>query len=216
MSPSLWWDGDLYVKETETFLSHGQLSIKPLVVTIGALEGGNMGRSVRDGFFPKMRKSAGEKAPFTFIEIPAEGHSYVPLKAYYQGLSALFADWVMPNEILSDGFEGICSFYEKQSKKYGFEIDIPESAYFRLASKYYNEGDKKKALEVAKEYVHRFPESSYAHYYLGLRAKAVGELRLAKESFLKAIDIEESSSEPYTERIIMSKILLQDIDKELE
>jgi predicted alpha/beta superfamily hydrolase len=216
ISPSLWWDGDLYVKKTDSFLSHGQMSTKPLVVTIGALEGGDMGRSVRDGFFPKMEKSAGRKIPFTFIEIPEEAHSYVPYKAYYQGLLALFADWVMPNEIMNDGFNGIRSFYKKQSKKYGFEIAIPESAYFRLASKFFNEGDKKKAFEIAKEYVNRFPGSSYAHYYLGMRAKAVGELRLAKRSFLKAIDIEESSLEPYSERIIMSNIFLQDIEKELE
>jgi len=216
ISPSLWWDGDLYVKKTDTFLSLGQLSTKPLVVTIGALEGGDMGRSVRDGFFSKMRKSAGRKIPFTFIEIPEEGHSYVPYKAHYQGLLALFADWMMPNEIMNDGFEGIHSFYEKQSKKYGFEIDIPESAYFRLASKYYNEGDRKKAFEIAKEYVDKFPESSYAHYYLGMRAKAVGELSLAKKSFLKAVEIEESSLEPYSERIVWSNMFLQDIERELE
>ena len=216
ISPSLWWDGDLYVKKTDTLLSQEQLSTKPLVVTIGAREGGNMGRSVRDGFVPKMRKRPEKKIPFTFIDIPGEGHSYVPIKAYYEGLLALFADWVMPNEIMDDGFEGIRSFYKKQSKKYGYEVDIPESAYFRLASKYFNEGDKKKALEIAEEYVTKFPESSYAHYYLGLRAKAAGELLLAKKSFLKAIDIEESSLEPYTERIIISNILLQDIEKEMK
>jgi predicted alpha/beta superfamily hydrolase len=216
ISPSLWWDGDLYVKKTDTFLSHGQLSIKPLVVTLGALEGGDMGRSVRDGFFPKMSKNPGKTTAFTFVEIPEEGHSYVPYKAYYQGLLALFADWMMPNEIMNDGFEGIHLFYQEQSKKYGFKIDIPESAYFRLASKYYNEGDRKKAFEIAKEYVNKFPESSYAHYYLGMRANAVGERRLAKKSFLKAIEIEESSLEPYSERIVWSNFFLQEIEKELE
>jgi predicted alpha/beta superfamily hydrolase len=216
ISPSLWWDGDLYVKKTDTFLSQGQLLTKPLVVTLGALEGGDMGRSVRNSFVPKMRKGPGKKIPFTFIEIPEEGHSYVPIKAYYEGLLAIFDDWVMPNEIMDDGFEGIYSFYKKQSKKYGYEIDIPESAYFRLASKYFNEGDKKKALEIAKGYVNKFPESSYAHYYLGLRAKAVGELHLAKKSFLKAIEIEESSLEPYAERIIVSNILFQDVEREIK
>jgi len=216
ISPSLWWDGDLYVKKTDSFLSHGGLSTKPLVVTLGAREGADMGRSVRDGFVPKMRKSPGEKIPFTFIEIPEESHYYGPYKAYYEGLLALFSDWMMPNEIMNDGFEGIRSFYKEQSKKYGFEIDIPESAYFRLASKYFNEGNRKKAVEIAKEYVAKFPESSYAHYYLGMRAKAVGELSLAKKSFLKAIDIEESSLEPYSERIVWSNYFLQDIERELK
>ncbi len=215
ISPSLWWDGDLYVKKTDAYLSRGQLSTKPLVVTIGALEGGDMGRSVKEGFSPKMRKSLGEKAAFTLIEIPEEGHTYVPYKAYYQGLLALFADWVMPNEVMKDGFGGIRSFYKNKSIKYGFTIDIPESAYFRLASKYFNEGNRKKAVEIAKEYVSKFPESSYAHYYLGMRAQAVGDFRLAKKSFLRAIDIEESSLEPYSERIIMCRIFLEDIEREL-
>ncbi len=216
ISPSLWWDGDFYVKKTDTFLSQGQLSTKPLVVTLGARESGDMERSVRDGFVPKMRKSPDEKTTFTFIEIPEVSHYYGPYKAYYESLLALFSDWMMPNEIMNDGFEGIRSFYEKQSKKYGFEIDIPESAYFRLASKHYNEGDRKKAVEIAKEYVNKFPESSYAHYYLGMRANAVGELRLAKKNFLKAIDIEKSSLEPYSERIVWSIYFLQEIEKELE
>ncbi len=216
ISPSLWWDGDLYVKKTGAYLSPGQRLTKPLVVTLGAREGSDMGRSVKDGFFPQMSKVADEKISFTFIEISDEGHSYVPYRAYYQGLLALFADWVMPNEILNDGFEGIRSFYEKQSNKYGFAIDLPESAYFRLASKSFNEGDKRKAVEIAKEYAARFPESSYARFYLGMRAMAVDEFRLAKKSLLKAIDLEESSLEPYAERVIMCRILLQDIEKELE
>ncbi len=36
-------------------------------------------------------------SPFTSFEIPEESHSYVPNKAYYQGLPALFADWMIPN-----------------------------------------------------------------------------------------------------------------------
>lgn len=42
------------------------------------------------------------------------------------------------------------------------EKPVPESAYSRLASKYFNEGDKKKAFEIAKDCGNKFPESSYA------------------------------------------------------
>jgi tetratricopeptide (TPR) repeat protein len=135
---------------------------------------------------------------------------------FHQAASARFADWVLPNEMLNDGFEGIHLFYEKLSKEHGFVIDIPESAYFRLASKYFNEGDENKAFEIAKEYVARFPKSSYAHYYLGMRAKAVDDLPLARKSFSRAINLEESSLEPYAERMIICHIFLQDIEKELE
>jgi predicted alpha/beta superfamily hydrolase len=56
VSPSLWWDKDMYVKRTETILSSGKISNKPLTVTVGTLEGGDIGRSVRDGFVRVMKE----------------------------------------------------------------------------------------------------------------------------------------------------------------
>ena len=215
ISPSLWWDEDLYVRRADSVLTYGHVSEKPMVVTLGALEGGDMGRSVRDGFVPLMKEKLNDQSAFTFVEIPEESHSYVPYKAFYVGLQSVFSDWVMPNEVLDQGWAGIKTFFEDQSAKYGYQIDIPESAYFRLASRYYNAGDRSKAVEIAKIYVERFPQSSYAHYYLGIRAKQNGDLEMAKQNFQEAMGLEAGLPDPDRERILNCQILLKDIEEAL-
>ena len=52
ISPSLWWDKDMYVAKIDSILSGKQIPNKKLTITLGALEGGDMGRSVKDGFIP--------------------------------------------------------------------------------------------------------------------------------------------------------------------
>jgi hypothetical protein len=59
---------------------------------VGTLEGGDIGRTVRDGFVRVMKEKLKPDFPFTFVEIPGEGHSFVPYKAIYQGLISLYSD----------------------------------------------------------------------------------------------------------------------------
>ena len=215
MSPSLWWDNDLFVGRTDSYLTQGKLSDKPFVVTVGSLEGGDIGRTVRDGFISLMKKKLDEKKPFTSVEIPDEGHSYVPYKAFYEGLSSLYSDWLMPNEVLNQGLHAIESFYKNLSKKYGYEVDIPESAYLGLASNVFGQGEQKKALEIANLCAQKYPESSYAHYRLGRLHHQSGDFVSAKSSYLKALELEKATSNPDSERIITYTINLQDVEKEI-
>jgi hypothetical protein len=216
ISPSLWWDKDMYLERADSYLSRGQVSPKPLTVTLGELEGGNMGRSVRTGFVPLMKDKLGANKSYEFIEISEEGHSYVPYKALYEGLLSLYRDWMMPNKVLEEGFQAIESFYEKLSKKYGYKVDIPESAYSRLASKLDGEGKKNEALEIAKRYVQEYPGSSYAHFYLGIRYQSRSDIKSAISCYQKAIEVEKATSDPDSERIIMYEIRLHDVETELK
>ena len=81
------------VKGTRERLRNGEsLSPKPLVITLGSLEGGDMDGSVRKLFAPLLMNQGPSNLTFTLREIPDEGHGYVPYKAYYDGLPAAFAD----------------------------------------------------------------------------------------------------------------------------
>jgi len=216
ISPSLWWDKDMYLGRADSYLTRGQVSPKPFTVTLGALEGGDMGRTVRNGLVPLMEDKLGADKSYEFIEISGEGHSYVPYKALYEGLLSLYRDWMMPNKILEEGFQGIESFYKKLSKKYGYKVNIPESAYSRLASKLDGEGEKNEALEIAKRYLQAYPESSYAHFYLGIRYQSRGDMKSAVSCYQKAIEVEKATSEPDSERIIMYEISLDEVMIELK
>ncbi len=216
MSPSLWWDDDLYVKRADSYLEKGLIPDKTLIVTVGSQEGGNIGRSVRNGFIARMEKKLAKGKPFRALEIPDEGHNYVPYKAIYEGLKSAYSDWTMPAEVLQDGMEGIKTFYNNLSEKYGYPIDVPESAYFNLANYVYNQVSTEAAVNISKLYVEAYPDSSFANYRLGRFYQLMGELELAIKCYQKAIDLEMKTPDPDSERLVTYRINLENVQQELK
>jgi predicted alpha/beta superfamily hydrolase len=213
ISPSLWWDEDLYVKHTKSFIAKNKIPNKPLVVTVGSLEGGDIGRSVRDGFISMMNSKLGENVPFQAIEILNENHNLVPYKALYEGLLSLYSDWMMPGDVVTKGFQAIKSFYDALSEKYGYSVDIPESAYTQLANYLFNQGEEKECIELAERYVKHYPESSYARFFLGFWYEQTGEMECAKRCYKEALEIENAYPEPDSEKIVLYTTRLKDIER---
>jgi predicted alpha/beta superfamily hydrolase len=213
MSPSLWWDGDMYVKQTDSYLAKNRISGKTLVVTVGSQEGGNIGRTVKAGFIPYMEKRLGKGGAFKAVEIPGEGHNTVPYKALYEGLKSVYSDWMMPGDVLREGLEAIQLFYKNLSEKYGYPIDVPESAYFNLANYVYNQVSTEEAVKVSKLYVEAYPDSSFAHYRLGRFYHLKGELEPAIKCYRKAITLEMAAPEPDSERLVTYRINLENAEK---
>jgi hypothetical protein len=216
ISPSLWWDEDLYVKRTKAYLEQNKISNKPITVTVGSLEGGDIGRSVRDGFISQMKSKFGNDRNFKSVEIPEEGHYYVPYKALYEGLKSIYYDWKIPNDLLTGGIKAIESFYNELSKKYGYPIDVPEYAYSNLANYVYNQVSTEAAVEISVLYVDNYTESSFAHYKLGRFLHLADDLNAAKKSYQRAIKFENKTSNPDSERLIMYKINLQKVEKDIK
>jgi predicted alpha/beta superfamily hydrolase len=213
ISPSLWWDGDLYVNKTKKLIGDNKIQKKKIAVTVGSLEGGDIGRSVRDGFIPLMTNKFGNKGFFKTIEIPNEVHNYGPYKALYEGLKLIYSDWQMPNDLLKGGLGAIKTFYEKLSKEYGYVIEVPEAAYSNIVNYVYNQVSTEAAVETAKLYVKAYPESSYAYYRLGLFSYLSGKLEAAKENLQKALNLENKTPNPDSERIVTYTINLHKVEK---
>ena len=213
ISPSLWWDEDLYVERTKSLLSQGKVSDKPLIVSIGSLEGGDIGRSVRDGFIPLLTSQLKKSSRFKAVELPQEDHNFGPYKAFLAGLRALYSDDLIPEEIIDKGIDAVNSYYENLSEKYGYKVLTPESTYSQLASSLYKQDKKSQALEVAKAYLQEYPESSYAHYYVGIRYLKEQLIELAEEHLRKALEIELSHFVPDSEKIFIYNYMMQEIKK---
>ncbi|MFW9964759.1 MAG: alpha/beta hydrolase-fold protein [Candidatus Sifarchaeia archaeon] len=211
ISPSLWWDEDLYVERTKDLVFQEKLSDKPLIVTIGSKEGGDIGRSVRDGFIPLLSSHSKKSTKFKAVEIPLENHEFGPYKALYEGMKALYSDYIIPQDIIDNGLDAVNSFYENLSEKYGYEVLIPESTYSQVASSIYRQGEESQALKIAKTYVQKYPESSYAHYYLGTRYLRAQLIELAEEHVGKALEIESNQFVPDTEKIFVYNLRMQEI-----
>lgn len=197
ISPSLWWDDSVAVRETRQRLDDGGvLSPKPLVITLGTLEGGDMDGSVRKLFAPLLVKKGPPDLDFTFLSIPGEGHYQVPYKAYYDGLRTLYGDWVVPNEILGEGFQAVEGFFEDLSGRFGYPVDIPLSVYRFLSTTL---PDLESALEVARLAAREYPNSSVAHLSLGRLQQMAGDRDGARESLEKALELELERPVPQSE-----------------
>ncbi len=213
ISPSLWWEQDSVVKSAKDAVADGNVGFKPLVVTLGALEGGDMDRAVRRGLVPLFKSEGSAALAFTPIEIAERGHSYSPYEAFFDGLRALFEDWALPQERLSGGLESIQEFYQELSTRAGYAVEIPESAYQALVGSLISGGDDQAALEIARLAVDRYPQSSRAHGTLGVMFRRTGDNAAARARFELAIEVEKQLAEPDSERIMDVWLMLWLLDQ---
>lgn len=213
ISPSLWWEQDSLVERAKDIVGDGSFDFRPLVLTLGALEGGDMDRSVRRGFIPVLESDRSAALLFTPIEIAEREHYYSPYQAIFDGLRALFQDWALPQERLSGGLESVQGFYRELSIKVGYEVETPESAYQALVGACISKGDDQAALEIARLAVARFPTSSRAHRTLGVMLMRTGDDAGARARFELAIAVEKQLTEPDSERIMDIRLMLWLLDQ---
>ncbi len=211
ISPSLWWDNRVMVQRADSLLSAGSITGKPLVVTLGALEGSGMSGSVRDNFVSLFGELPSGESPITYIEIPGEGHRYVPYKALFEGLRSLYSEWVMPDDVLAGGLDEVEEFYEDLSVRWDYRVELPESAYLRLAS---TVNDAESAVQIAILATQRYPLSSWAQFRLGRLYHRLGDLELAVDSYRKALALERAYDAPDSERLLSIESRLTELERE--
>lgn len=216
ISPSLWWDQDKILKEAKDVITAGKTVFKPLVLTLGTLESGDMGRSVRNGFIPLFESSQSTAGVFKSIEIADREHYYSPYLAFFDGLQALFEDWALPQGELEGGLESIQNFYQELSNKAGYSIKIPESAYQALVGSLISKGDDSEALKIAQLIVEKYPKSSRAYKTLGVMFLRTGDDKAARVQFNRAIEVEKSLKEPDSERIMDAWLMLWLMDQKAD
>jgi len=198
ISPSMWWDDSVVVKRARQLLSHGRVTDKPLVVTLGSLEAGDMGNSVRENLLPLVGALRSDDVSFKYVEIAGEQHENVPYKAYFDGLSALFEDWLAPNDALADGLEAVADFYADLSARYGYQVRIPLAVYCFLSNTL---PDIEAAISAAREGAQNYPHSTRAHMCLARLQRMKGDLDGARGSYSTALALELERTAPYSERL---------------
>jgi predicted alpha/beta superfamily hydrolase len=199
ISPSLWWDDSLVVRQTRRWLHDGgSLSPQRLVITLGAIEGGDMDGSVRQNFVPLLANQHRPAVDFSFLEIPGESHDHVPYKAYYDGLIALYSDWLVPPHVLQGGMAAVQRFFEGLSSRWGYRVEVPLSVY-RLLS--LTLPDVAPALAVARRAAEQYPRSSVAYLSLGRLQRMAGDTAAAVATLRQALRLEMERTVPQSERL---------------
>lgn len=197
ISPTLWWNNEAAIKKAKTMFLEGSLDNKSLYLTLGN-EPGNM-RTSFDAFVDVLEKYAPEDFQWDSRILEDETHGSVPLRSTYQGLKSIYADWQVPQEKLSAAdMDGIRAHMKGLSKKFGYEIKIPENLINNLGYRQIRNGDTEKAVRVFKYNVELYPDSANVYDSLGEALEAAGKLVSAQANYRKAIERARQTNDPNT------------------
>ena len=128
-SPVLHWDKDFVIKRAEEIFKQKRDSQKTMFIALGDepnyINGFN-------SFQELLKKSKPKNLEYEFRQFKDENHSSVVLPAYYHGLRKVFDGWQPPATGAIDDLE---NHYKKLSKRFGYEILIPENLLNRQVIK---------------------------------------------------------------------------------
>jgi predicted alpha/beta superfamily hydrolase len=197
VSPSLHWDNLLVLKKALDFFQKRLSFKKFLYMTMGS-ETRDMMLSVKN-LCKIFREHAPADFKWHYAFMKKEEHGSTPHRTIYDGLEALYSGWRIPQKTIAGGLKSIAKFYKSLSKKYGYEIPIPEADLNRLGYYYLGKKDIKKALEVFERNVQLFPGSPNVYDSLGEAYEACRQWEEAKMNYEIAYKKGKESDHPLTD-----------------
>jgi predicted alpha/beta superfamily hydrolase len=194
VSPSLWWDNQLAIRETEKFLKGREALDRTLFVTLGNEEGG-----MRAGF-EKLKAVLGQHwvKGFTWdaMRMEDEHHGSVVLRSHYFGLKKTFDGWLAAPQILAAGARAVEEHYRKLSARYGYTILPPEGAFNQLGYQLLGGGKNDEAIAAFKANAERYPNSPNVYDSLGEAYEKSGRLELARSNYERAVRLGTRKDDP--------------------
>ncbi len=183
-SPVLHWDDDFVIKEAEKLFGQNPKIERTMFLALGDEPDYEAG-------WKKFQKLLKEDKPkgfeYEFREFKEENHASVVLRAYYWGLRKIYDGWQFSaaNGTIND----LENHYKKLSKRFGYEIKIPEDLLNRAGYDLLTAGKITDAIELFKKNVANYPESANVYDSLGEAFEKNGQLKQARENYEKAFQI---------------------------
>ncbi len=188
-SPVLHWDNKFVIKQAEELFKQNRELNKTLFITVGDepdyIDGFN-------SFQDLLKKSKPKNLEFEFRQFKDENHGSVVLPAYYYGLRKVFDGWQPPQTgVISD----LENHYKKLSKRFGYEILVPEDLLNRAGYQLLNAEKFTEAIEIFKKNAANYPNSSNVYDSLGEAFEKNGQMKQAAENYQKAYDLAKAQSD---------------------
>jgi predicted alpha/beta superfamily hydrolase len=198
ISPSLWWDEELFVTRAIELARTHRMRERDLVLTIGTSEEGGLCSNAVQSLVTGWEATPLEGLSLSFIEIPDADHNHSPYKAYFDALRSLFADWFYPEEAFASGLESLQAHYATLSRRRGYDIEIPDHLYQALARQYLSERRFDDAVTVMETQCDRKPDSAILHYELGEVCRKAHDADRARQAYQRALALERGLAMPDT------------------
>jgi tetratricopeptide (TPR) repeat protein len=187
VSPSLWWDNEIAIRETEEFLKGHEAVDRTLFITLGDEKGG-----MRSGF-DKAKAMLARYHPKGFVcdsmLMEDEDHGSVVLRSHYFGLKKIFDGWQPSRETVAGGMQAVEDHFKKLSAKYHYPVRPSESLMNQLGYQLLGAGKKDEAIAVFKSNVERYPNSANVYDSLAEAYEKSGKMDLAKTNYERAVQV---------------------------
>ena len=188
-SPVLHWDNKYVIKRAEELFKQKRDFNKTLFITVGDepdyMEGFN-------AFQDLLKKTKPKDLDFEFRQFKDENHASAVLPAYYHGLRKVFEGWQPP---VSGSISDLENHYKKLSKRFGYEIFVPEDLLNRAGYAMLNAGKLPEAIELFRKNAANYPNSSNVYDSLGEAFEKNGQIKQAAENYEKAYNLARAQSD---------------------
>ena len=196
ISPSLWWDSNLFSKTAEEKLGKMNLKHKHYYFSTGSKETAH-NISGGQSFFEVLTKKNPADLQWKFDHIQNEDHGSQATIAMYNALRFIYDDWkINRDSIRSGGLSYINTYYQQKSETYGYEISPSETEMnsFGYALKRYDRLEE--SITMFKKITLKHPESANAFDSLADAYIAAEEIDLAIENYGKAVELGTKFNDP--------------------
>ncbi len=190
ISPSLWWDEQLLVDQTQTHFKSNKDQGGYLYMTMGN-EGENMLSGARK-LAAVLEESAPENFKWEFDLMESETHNSVPARSTYKGLEFIFEDWYLPNlfEMYeTGGIDALDEHFANISKRWSYKLKAPERTINQIGYALLNQDKIDEAIQVFTRNVETYPESSNVYDSLGEAFMKKKDHKLAIKNYKKSIEL---------------------------
>ena len=200
VSPSLWWDEERLFNDIKQQVGQNNFPKKPLFMSKGSEQGPmeTTYQTLADLFEVDKRELVSTK------KFPEENHLTVVFKAYYEGLQAIFSQWVLPYKEGAKGLDVVKAHNKKVKSLFNLNF-TSERWLVNLGNSELNSKKRyDKAIAAFSLNTELFPQSAYSYFQLAKALEAKNDLVSAFENYKKANDLVPESY--YTKHIYQENL----------
>ena len=198
VSPALQWDNQVAVKRAEDFFKARKEMDATLFISLGREPG-----PIEDGFYQLkqvLEKNQTKGFEWKAQVLEEEDHGSVVMPSHYLALRKVFDGWQIPRDPNSGGvagdFKSVEEHYQKLSKKFKYEILVPEGLINQLGYQSLFAERFDEAITIFKTNVERYPQSANVYDSLAEAYETTGKLDLAAPLYEKAQTLGQQNQDP--------------------
>ena len=194
-SPHLMWDNNYVLKLYEEKFSKADMKKGFMFFSIGDepeyMDAINQMQEI-------LSSNEAENFIWDFKKYDDDTHMTTTHKTLYDGLEYLYIDWTLPAKLADAQIDEIVRHYDNLSKRFGYDVKVPENIMNMLGYQALNQNNYELALERFKKNIELYPNSANVYDSIGEAYERMGEDDEALENYRKAYETAREINHPLT------------------